>query len=617
MKKLIKTSIVVLLIFSSIVLMGCSVLGLIIGSQTKVSPRSFPGWQIMDVRPNTSVEIIKVDGSQINGVFKGTQQLPVEIYEKKYEPIRQQLKDEVLLPAINEKMEIVDIKGNRAAMEFRGFHYAGVLGFDLALRKTYPVSWRIIRGINLPGETSLDIQKIKQLVESGKIPLPYVANVIQGRSLVEVSVDEIQTLRVYDRKNRALEGFLIGAAADVLVIAALSSRGEEKPKTTSEQEQFSCPYIYSFDGSQFVFAAEPFGGAIFKAAERTDVIRLPKLKATDGYYRLLISNELDETQYVNSLKLWVVEHSSSITVLPTFEGKLIQFENLQPPVQAKSITGENVLPLLQEKDDLFWISNPFGRTSRNKSELRDGIVVSFRRPPESPQVKLAVNVQNTMWASFLQGYLLRLHGTNLPQWYAALNHSTQLRQQFTKAMIREGMLTIEIYDGENWKYAGFIWEVGPNISKDQAIVLDLKNIHTDPILLRFTSTPGLWMINSIQADFSPVTDIEPTVLHPVRAKTKSNADILLSIKKPDDAYYRMDEIGEQAEILFKAISPVDPRKKQSFFVEARGYYTIHVPTDQAPQTALVRQMMQTPDAFGAYSLDLLHQFLLGSLQGRE
>ena len=71
----------------------------------------------------------------------------------------------------------------------------------------------------------------------------------------------------------------------------------------------SCPFIYSWDGTRYVFDAEPYGGAVTRGLERDDFGDLEHLRPDSaGRYRLLVTNEVNETQYTNSMRLVVVDH---------------------------------------------------------------------------------------------------------------------------------------------------------------------------------------------------------------------------------------------------------------------------------------------------------------------
>ena len=82
----------------------------------------------------------------------------------------------------------------------------------------------------------------------------------------------------------------------------------------------SCPFVYSWDGTQYVFDAEPYGGAISRGLEKDDFTQLERLREQDGLYRLKLTNEVDETQFTNLTELWVVDHPAGTRVSADVRG---------------------------------------------------------------------------------------------------------------------------------------------------------------------------------------------------------------------------------------------------------------------------------------------------------
>ena len=93
--------------------------------------------------------------------------------------------------------------------------------------------------------------------------------------------------------------------------------------------------MYSWDGTQFVLDAEPYGGATMRALERTDVTELEHLVPSRGEYRLLLTNEMEETQQTNRIDLLVVDHAPGLTVAPDLEGVPHAFGAVQGLVDAR------------------------------------------------------------------------------------------------------------------------------------------------------------------------------------------------------------------------------------------------------------------------------------------
>jgi hypothetical protein len=279
-------------------------------------------------------------------------------------------------------------------------------------------------------------------------------------------------------------------------------------------------------------------------------------------------------------------------------------------MKAIDFSGVNVLDLVKAKDDRFWMSNPFGLDPESKAQARDGLILEFTRPKGAEFVKLAFNVQNTLWAAYLQSQILKLQGRELEKWYALMNSSVEAREALKKAMIREGMLLIKLWDGETWKTSGFVWEVGPSVAKGQVAWLDIHDIPGEVLRIQLESTAGFWMVNSVQADYTTDNNIplHITELSPTQAIDHLGRDLQETLGAIDDRYYAMPTTDDWAELTFKA-----PAQKtefdRSFVLKGTGYYTIHVSAEGEPQRDLIAKLMTEPGAFGQYTLRLLNGYV--------
>ena len=71
---------------------------------------------------------------------------------------------------------------------------------------------------------------------------------------------------------------------------------------------YSCPFVYSWDGQEFVFDSHIIPTSARPARESMDYDNLERLKPVDGKYKLKVTEELFETSYLNELKLVIVDH---------------------------------------------------------------------------------------------------------------------------------------------------------------------------------------------------------------------------------------------------------------------------------------------------------------------
>ena len=107
-------------------------------------------------------------------------------------------------------------------------------------------------------------------------------------------------------------------------------------------------------GRDYVFDAEPYGGAITRGLERDDYSELEHLREQGGQYRLLLTNEVDETQFTNLMELWVVDHAPGLRVVSDEKGSLRGYAGVRPLSAANDLEGHDLLPWLLPTDRKIW-----------------------------------------------------------------------------------------------------------------------------------------------------------------------------------------------------------------------------------------------------------------------
>jgi len=148
----------------------------------------------------------------------------------------------------------------------------------------------------------------------------------------------------------------------------------------------SCPSLYVWNGNEYLYTAEisdgtgylgifdyflEDGSLSFFYSNPWDYTKLnaSRLQTKDGYYDMIISQKWDEISYTDSATLVVVDHSPDVDVFstkatylydPDGQGEIYTVSKQpNPPVSCVTGDGENVLPLVLERDGITTIGNEF------------------------------------------------------------------------------------------------------------------------------------------------------------------------------------------------------------------------------------------------------------------
>jgi hypothetical protein len=148
----------------------------------------------------------------------------------------------------------------------------------------------------------------------------------------------------------------------------------------------SCPSLFVWNGNEYLYTAEisdgtgylgifdyfrEDGSLSFLYSNPWDYTKLnaSRLEPKDGYYDMIISQKWDEISYTDSATLVVVDHSPDVDVFstkatylynPDGQGEIYTVSKQpNPPVSCVTGDGENVLPLVLERDGITTKGNEF------------------------------------------------------------------------------------------------------------------------------------------------------------------------------------------------------------------------------------------------------------------
>jgi hypothetical protein len=391
------------------------------------------------------------------------------------------------------------------------------------------------------------------------------------------------------------------AAGIALTYVFFDAIGKAFEDAFSGPEWESCPFVYSYNGEEYVLDAEPYGMAVSEGLKRTDWVEMSNLRAVDGKYRVLLANELDETQYTDELKLAVVDHAVGVKIAPDTSGRFHTFGHQVAPSRAVDQKGRDVLKFVAANDRVFWTSR-LEEKNPEDVDLRDELVFEFPKPAGAETARLLANAWTTQWGSLSAGRFLRLFGSSLPERYADVDRFGPTYRQFLAWMSSEELYTLKIWveTPSGWKSRGMIYGGAPVVAKDKAYVLDVGDVPGDVLRIKLRPPVNFWMVNSLAVDYGEESPIQATELPAETAVDQAGRDVRTELAATDDSYLESPQSGQRTELVFAA-PPARERLERTVFVKASGYYRIHIDARGEPQTELVSRVLGEPGFAVRYS----------------
>jgi hypothetical protein len=413
---------------------------------------------------------------------------------------------------------------------------------------------------------------------------------------LQLPLDQVQRLWVR-RSDAALTalasiGILAGVVLATVAVAAATKE--------------SCPFVYSWDGTRYVFDAEPYGGAISRGLERDDYGRLENLRADGGFYKLLVTNEVNETQMTNSMEIWVVDHAPGAQVLPDVTGGLHLVAQPIPPTSARDRQGRDLLTWLNSNDRVIY--EPLAVADAGGG-MRDEIVLTFPKPRAALRARLVTNVATGIWGSHMIRAMLQLRGRAVAAWYARVDGGQHSRDSLLAWDLREELyhLRIDVQEPDGWKTRGLLPGGGPFIAEDRIVPLDLSQVKGDSVRLRIRPPRGFWALNSFALDYGDDLPVKVDTLRPVAAKDARWGDVLPAISSSDDRYYAMPYTGDHGHVAFRA-PPQTAGAERTVLLHTRGYYRLHLPNAGTPDTGTLRRIAEVPGAAAEFAAEQFKQW---------
>ena len=334
------------------------------------------------------------------------------------------------------------------------------------------------------------------------------------------------------------------------------------------------PLVYSFNGNQYQLEAEVYPGAQFKAWERTDYIMLEHLVPAEGEYRLKIASE-QAKNYVNELKLLIVDHPAGTELLPGEDGRFYTLSNPGEPLSALDKKLNNLLPLIKERDDKSWGDSSSLLSLLMKGQDWDWIDLNFKRPKKLRRAKLIIEAVNTPQVPLMERNYLAKKGYGSRKGLKKMGGLPEELREFQQWKEENLALQIQLWNGDTWELMAKGQPIGSRAVRELVFPLEIGRVRGEWIKLRLKSTSLVWKLDRIAIDYSPQRKIVVKEAKLIDTRGASGNELSRLLRKMDDRYHIAKE-GESAELIFRAI-PKTKGYQRSYLIKIGGYYQAQFP----------------------------------------
>jgi hypothetical protein len=408
-----------------------------------------------------------------------------------------------------------------------------------------------------------------------------------GQGKVELPITAFHQVRIV--KADEVRSLIIGVIISVTVLSLAFGGvwwGIETLKDTS------CPYVYVFDGENYIFQGEIYSGAVLRNLERGDHLALPLLQSSKGEYRMRIANELKERQFVNLAEMQAIRHPEGTQALFDINGAPQLIANPQLPLSAISALGNDASALTAQKDGLVFL---FDEEQAEKNSL----TLQFKNQPGARHPKLVLQASNSFWVDHLFGRYLEKWGNTYPRWVdrqAAMSYEQRqaqnISQDFPLAVFIKGA------DGQ-WQLAGRFPLAGPMARRDMVLPLDPARLEGEMVEVRLETGYRFWEVDYAAIDFSENIGMEVLTLPAKSAKDQNGKSQMKALAQDDKMYLNQLQTGNYTDLRFKAIAP--PKgQTQTLFLHTKGYYE-HVRDFQGEPKMDELEYFRKPHYFDQFS----------------
>jgi len=426
-------------------------------------------------------------------------------------------------------------------------------------------------------------------------------------------VDSIKELYVEKREIDAANTILlvVGSLAAVAIIFLAISFATFVHDMNSSPHK-CCPYIFSFNGSEYILDAEPLGGAVCEGLERTDVSRLDNLVNSDGKLKLIVKNINEEQQRIDELKFFNIRHTSNERIAPDFNRKFYKYTSSEKPLSAVNEEGKDITKFLLDKDNVKWQNDLPSDTLQRSFNSKETITLKFPKPKNAKNAMLLINGGASYFGSNMIKELLDLKGDKVDEWYKSIYPGSTEQRKLFNVMHRDETyyMDIKIAEDNKLRNTGIMKSNGPMVDEDVLYPVNLENHNSDFVEIVLTPQRYFWKFDQINIiyDYDEVNLNDIETLNITYAMDNNGIDVRNKLTSTDKDYYRMPNVGDKVDLY---INTPDNYSKETndVFVATTGWYEINLEKNTRPNDALIDNILNNDGGLLKYALGLYYSSL--------
>ncbi len=326
----------------------------------------------------------------------------------------------------------------------------------------------------------------------------------------------------------------------------------------------NCPYVYTYNGSNYDLTGTFFSGAVYKNLERDDYLPIDGIHAQKGL-EFKIINKKNEKQFINMIDLTVIEHSKDLTVLPDRQGKFHTLRTIEPPLSAINDKGISCKEEIAQKDTLNFVFN-----CDQDSDPLNSITMKFNKTEGANMAKLVVRAKNSMWSGYAYDQICALAGDKYDDWIKRQTKSSA--EQLIEGSKKQGVpMLVYLKTKNGWEFVDHFNIAGSVAQRDMLMPIDISKLGSDQIEIKIKTGFKFWDLDFVGLDLSNDEMIKVDHVKPSSALDSIGVDHLNELAKDDTIYMKHYNIND--ELVLKFNNPfATVQTNKTAFLHAKGYY---------------------------------------------